>query len=171
MKRSYLMGVAAMCAATGLVSIPAARQTAKTSTVALINPPNPGSPAVRDASDAAASAQKSGPARLTGISIRRAESGNGTEIEVATSSPTEYRVLHLDHPNRLVLDLEGAINKTHRWRYSSDLPLLARIRVGRFSEEHGGVIRVVADLKEDAITTLTVTPPVFASNWSRDTRQ
>ncbi|HZT70639.1 MAG TPA: type IV pilus secretin PilQ [Terriglobia bacterium] len=151
MKRSYLMGVAAMCAATGLVSIPAARQTAKTSTVALINPPNPGSPAVRDASDAAASAQKSGPARLTGISIRRAESGNGTEIEVATSSPTEYRVLHLDHPNRLVLDLEGAINKTHRWRYSSDLPLLARIRVGRFSEEHGGVIRVVADLKEDAI--------------------
>ena len=71
--------------------------------------------------------------RLTGISIRTADSGKGTTIEVETSRPTHYRILYLEHPERLVLDLEGARNGANRWRYASDSPLLERIRVGRFS--------------------------------------
>jgi type IV pilus secretin PilQ/predicted competence protein len=149
MKRSPLIVLAAMCAATSLVPMPAARETAKASTIGASKPSNPGAPPVRNTPDPELAVQKPRLARLTGISIRPARRGNGTEITVSTSNPAEYRVLHLDHPNRLVLDLEGAINSTNRWRYSSDLPLLARIRVGRFSPEHGGVIRVVADLEGD----------------------
>jgi type IV pilus assembly protein PilQ len=85
--------------------------------------------------------------RLTGISIRTAEGGEGTIIEVKTSRLTAYRVMRMHHPDRLVLDLEGAQNGTNRWRYSSRSPLLERVRVGKFSLEHGGIIRVVADLR------------------------
>jgi len=87
--------------------------------------------------------------RLTGISIQTAASGRRTTIEVETSHSTDYRVLHLDHPDRLVLDLEGARNGTKRWRYSSHSPLLERVRIGRFSPEDGGIIRIVADLQGD----------------------
>ncbi|HEX5413840.1 MAG TPA: type IV pilus secretin PilQ [Terriglobia bacterium] len=85
--------------------------------------------------------------RLTSISIQKLDDGQGTSIEVKTSRPTEYRVMRLDQPDRLVLDLEGATNGTNRWRYSSNSLLLERVRVGRFSPEHGGVIRIVADLR------------------------
>jgi type IV pilus assembly protein PilQ len=98
---------------------------------------------------AATSVQEPQLSRLTGISIRTAGSGKGTTIKVATSRPTDYRVIHLDNPDRLVLDLERAQNSTDRWRYSSVSPLLARVRVGRFSPEFGGIIRVVADLQGD----------------------
>jgi len=90
-------------------------------------------------------------ASLTGISIRPAEDGKGTSIDVLTTQSTPYRVLHLTDPNRLVLDLEGARNATDRWRYSSDLPCLSRIRLGRYSEDYGGVVRVVADLEGNPV--------------------
>lgn len=84
---------------------------------------------------------------LTGISIQAADGGRGATIEVKTSRPTEYRVMRMQHPDRLVLDLEGAQNGTNRWRYASGSPLLERVRVGKFSPAHGGVIRIVADLR------------------------
>ena len=87
--------------------------------------------------------------RLTGIAIETSAGGKGTIIEVGTSNSAEYRVLHMENPNRLVLDLEGARNGTNRWRYSSHSPLLERVRVGKFSPEYGGVIRIVADLQGD----------------------
>jgi type IV pilus assembly protein PilQ len=96
---------------------------------------------------AAPSAKEPLLSQLTGISIRTADDGQGTIIEVSTSRPTVYNVTRMDHPDRLVLDLEGAKNGTNRWRYSSQSPLVERIRVGKFSPEHGGVIRVVADLR------------------------
>ncbi len=85
--------------------------------------------------------------RLKSIMIQAAEGGKGTTIEISISRPVAYRVLHLENPNRLVLDLEGARNGTRQWKYSSGSPLLARVRVGRFSREYGGTLRVVADLK------------------------
>jgi type IV pilus assembly protein PilQ len=90
-------------------------------------------------------------ASLTGISIQPAADGNGTSIDISTTQSTPYRVLHLTDPNRLVLDLEGARNATHRWKYSSDSPCLSRIRLGRYSEEYGGVVRVVADLEGNPV--------------------
>jgi type IV pilus assembly protein PilQ len=100
--------------------------------------------------------------RLTGISIQTAASGGGTTIEVKTSHFTDYRVLHLEDPNRLVLDLEGARNGTDRWSYSSHSPLLARVRIGRFSPEYGGVIRIVADLQGNPAYTVNRQPSGFS---------
>ncbi len=99
--------------------------------------------------------------RLTGISIQTAADGGETTIKVETSGSTDYRVLHLENPNRLVLDLEGALNGTNRWTYSSHSPLLARVRIGRFSPEHGGVIRIVADLQGDPSYTVDRQPAGF----------
>ena len=88
--------------------------------------------------------------QLTGISIHTAAEGGKTTIEVSTSRPTEYRVLHLDNPARLVLDLEDAQNRTNRRSYSShDSPFLERVRVGKFSTQYGGIVRVVVDLRGD----------------------
>ena len=98
---------------------------------------------------------------VTGVSIQTADTGGVTTIEVETSDPTDYRVLHLENPNRLVLDLEGARNGTDRWRYSSHSPLLARVRIGRFSPEYGGVIRIVADLQGNPAYTVNRQPAGF----------
>ncbi len=95
-----------------------------------------------------------GVASLTGISIQPAPDGKGTSIAVSTTQPTRYRYFYLAHPRRVVLDLEGARNATDRWRYSTDLPFLARVRLGRFSPKYGGVIRVVADLEGNPVCTV-----------------
>lgn len=99
--------------------------------------------------------------QLTGISIRTVAGGERTTIEVRTSRLTEYRVMRMGAPDRLVLDLEGAQNETNRWMYSSHSPLLERVRVGRFSLEHGGVIRVVADLRGSPAYTVNRQPSGF----------
>src|SRR6185437_15956459 len=71
--------------------------------------------------------------------------------EISTSRAIPYRVLHLKNPSRLVVDLEGARNAAKKWMYPAGTPELRRVRIGRFSEEHGGVIRVVADLIGDPV--------------------
>ncbi|HET9178952.1 MAG TPA: type IV pilus secretin PilQ [Terriglobia bacterium] len=99
--------------------------------------------------------------RLTGISIQTADGGRGAAIEVKTSRPTEYRVMRVGQPDRLVLDLEGAKNGTDRWRYTSGSPLLERVRLGRFSPEYGGVIRIVADLRGSPACSVRRQPSGF----------
>ena len=100
-------------------------------------------------------------ASLTGITIRSTQGGKGTVVDVSTTQSTPYRVLHLADPNRLVLDLEGARNATRRWTYSADSPGLVRVRLGRFSEERGGVVRVVADLEGNPVTRVRQEPAGF----------
>ena len=100
----------------------------------------------KDAVPAAPSKQV---ARLTRVSIRPSNVKPGTQIDLATSQPVPYQVLHLTNPNRLVLDLKGAQNATDQWKFMADSPYLVRVRLGRFSEEDGGVVRVVADLNGD----------------------
>ena len=116
---------------------------------------------VKDGSFSLPAASRGGLASLTGILIQPAEDGKGTSIEVSTTRTTPYRILHLADPNRLVLDLEGARNATDRWRYSTALPCLSRVRLGRFSEKYGGVIRVVADLEGDPVYDVRKEPTGF----------
>jgi type IV pilus secretin PilQ/predicted competence protein len=161
MKRNYLLVLAAIYVVLGL----AWGQALHGNPEASGNPVNDGAGThahvARNETAEPPSAQAPLQSQLTGISIRTADSGRGTTIEVKTSSPTDYRVLHLDNPDRLVLDLEGAKNGTRRWRYSSHSPLLSRVRVGKFSPEHGGVIRVVADLKGNPAYTVDRQPAGF----------
>ena len=151
MKRDYLIALMGTLAMVGLALGPMAR------------------PARSAAAAQALTAQNRPPSkpqhhlltRLTGILIQTAASGRGTIIQVETTKAAEYRVLHLDNPNRVVLDLEGARNGTNRWRYSSDSPLLAQVRIGRFSPEYGGIIRIVADLKGDPFYSVDRQPAGF----------
>lgn len=147
MKRKYILTLVIVLAALGLGRASALHGNNKISTTPAKDIAGAHAPDAKRNSDPAPSVNEPLPARLTGISIRSPGVGNGTLIEVLTSRPAAYRVLHLENPNRVVLDLEDARNSTHRWKYSSSSPLMARVRVGRFSPQHGGTIRIVADLQ------------------------
>ncbi len=149
MKRSFLLIVVAAIAVVGLARQPVLHGGTRTSGVPAKDNASTHATAARPADAVAPAAQDMKLSRLTGILIRTIDSGRATTIDVATSRSTAYRVIHMDHPDRLVLDLKGAENRTDRWRYSSAAPLLARVRVGRFSLRDGGIIRIVADLKGD----------------------
>lgn len=149
MRRDYLWVVVSILAMLGLALGPTLHGKTEGSGNRAIKVASAQVPAATEETGTKPRAQEPLLTRLTGISIQAATEGGGTTIEVETSSSTDYRVLHLDHPNRLVLDLEGARNGTKRWRYSSHSPLLARVRIGRFSPADGGIIRIVADLQGD----------------------
>jgi type IV pilus secretin PilQ/predicted competence protein len=151
MKRSLLLILAATLAVLGLVWGPVLHGNTKASAVSAKKEIANAQPS-RTVNQAAAVPSGGEPllSQLTGISIHTAAEGGETTIVVSTSRRTDYRVMRMDHPDRLVLDLEGAQNVTKRWRYTShQSPLLERVRVGRFSSKYGGIIRVVADLRGD----------------------
>ena len=85
------------------------------------------------------------PAQVSDITIQTGNAGQ-TFVDVATSTPTPYRVLQLKNPRRLVVDLEGARKATPQKSYASESPLLKRVRIGQFQGESPEVVRVVADL-------------------------
>jgi type IV pilus assembly protein PilQ len=154
MKRKYILALVVACVAIGpgwgtvlhgkaQDSKASAEDVAGAHTAQIKSKPHPGPALVEPP-----------PTRLKSVLIQAAEDGKGTTIDISTSRPVAYRVLHLENPDRLVLDLEGARNGTRRWEYASGSPLLSRVRVGRFSQEYGGTLRVVADLKGDPAYTV-----------------
>ena len=84
-------------------------------------------------------------ATVAGISIKAGPAGE-TFIDITTTHPTAYSVLHLANPSRLVLDLEGARNGTRQRAYPASSEVLKGVRVGQFREGNPSVVRVVADL-------------------------
>jgi type IV pilus secretin PilQ/predicted competence protein len=84
-------------------------------------------------------------ATVAGISIKAGPTGE-TFIDIATTHPTAYSVLHLANPSRLVVDLEGARNGTHQRAYPASSEVLKGVRVGQFRAGNPSVVRVVADL-------------------------
>lgn len=151
MKQNPMLMLATACVILGvgwLKGLP--REFAEPATrVTSVSPQTPVEPAVQPKRHLGRALAASGAtqARLTGVSIRSEGDGEETSIHLAITRLTPYRVLHLEDPNRLVLDLEGARNGTSRWDYLSHSPHLLRVRLGRFSEQYGGVLRVVADLE------------------------
>ena len=162
MRREYLLVLMSILAMLGLALGPALHGKPEDAGNRAIKAVAAQVPAASKDAGKQPSAQETLLTRLTGISIQTAASGVGTTIEVKTSHFTDYRVLHLEDPNRLVLDLESARNVTDRWSYSSHSPLLARVRIGRFSPEYGGVIRIVADLQGNPDYTVKRQPSGFS---------
>jgi type IV pilus secretin PilQ/predicted competence protein len=87
-------------------------------------------------------------ATVSGISVKAGPAGE-TFIDVSTTRPTAYNVFHLADPPRLVVDLEGARNGTHKRVYAVASPTLRSVRVGQFRGGNPPVVRVVADLAGD----------------------
>jgi type IV pilus assembly protein PilQ len=86
-----------------------------------------------------------GPALVSDILIRPGSVGEVT-IDVATTKFASFHVLQLDHPDRLVVDLEGARNRFRRKSIPVSSSVVKDVRVGQFREKNPEVVRVVADL-------------------------
>ncbi len=96
-------------------------------------------------------------AKVSGITIQAGMAG-GTLVDIATSSPAPYRVLQLEGPRRLVVDLEGAYIATPQESYAAESPLLKRVRIGQFRAEGPAVVRVVLELSGNPAFDVRATP-------------
>jgi general secretion pathway protein D len=96
-------------------------------------------------------------AKVSGITIQAGVAG-GTVVDITTSSPAPYRVLQLEDPRRLVVDLEGAYKATPQESYPAESPLLKRVRVGQFRAEKPAVVRVVLELSGNPAFDVRATP-------------
>jgi len=85
-----------------------------------------------------------GPLRVSGVTITAGPHGE-TFVDIATTSPAPFKVLHLSDPARLVVDLEGARNAARKV-YPARSAFLKGVRVGQFRAEEPSIVRVVADL-------------------------
>ncbi len=84
--------------------------------------------------------------RVSDVAIQTAQHGQQTLVRVETDRRPLYHYFELTHPRRLVVDLDGARNVSDHWKYESEAPFVTDVRMARFSNKDGGVVRVVADL-------------------------
>jgi len=78
-------------------------------------------------------------------------SGESVTIEIAMTGPAPFHALRLDHPDRLVVDLEGARNGLARNSIPVSSPLVKDVRVGQFRDKDPEIVRVVADLSGSSV--------------------
>ena len=86
-----------------------------------------------------------GPALVAGVFVKPGSEGEVT-IDVAMTKSAAFHVHQFDHPDRFVLDVEGARNAFRENSVSVSSPVLKDVRVGQFREKDSDVVRVVADL-------------------------
>src|SRR5689334_5373671 len=94
---------------------------------------------------------------VTGITIQSASPAE-TNIDVATSSSIKYKVLELQNPHRLVVDLQGAVKSSPQSTYSFKSAYLSRVRLSQFQSGNPSVVRVVADLSGDPTYSIVSIP-------------
>jgi len=107
-------------------------------------------PAAAKATLVPASAKASDIALTTRQSIRQVhleQNGAASEVSISGSGPLTYHSLHLQNPDRLVLDFAGSHLTTTEKQIASNLDPVREIRLAQFSPE---VSRVVIDLREPA---------------------
>ncbi len=84
-----------------------------------------------------------------------------TRLTIESKAPIEHRMLIIEHPDRLVIDLEGVKLdenlKSLPSRVNADDPYIKAIRLGRFKP---GVVRIVLDLKTKVSPQLFSLKPV-----------
>jgi general secretion pathway protein D len=94
---------------------------------------------------------------VTGITIQTSNPVE-TDIDVATSSTIKYKVLELQNPHRLVVDLQGAVKSVSQGTYPANSAYLLRVRLSQFQSGNPSVVRVVADLSGDPSYTIASIP-------------
>ena len=87
----------------------------------------------------------SGPASVSGVRITAGPAGE-TYVDISTTNPAHYTVLHLQNPARLVVDIEGARIGAAQRSYASNAAFVKAVRLGQFREKSPSVVRIVADL-------------------------
>ncbi len=107
-------------------------------------------PSAAKATLVAASAKAADLALTNHFAIRQvhlAQNGNATEVSISGSGPLSYHSIHLQNPDRLVLDFAGSHLTTTEKQIASNLDPVREIRLAQFTPE---VSRVVIDLREPA---------------------
>lgn len=82
---------------------------------------------------------------VRGISFHEGP-GGAIIIDVSVTAPVPYQTTQLSHPDRLVVDLQGARESGLKAEYPAQSPLLKRVRTGQWKSDPA-VVRVVADLQ------------------------
>jgi type IV pilus assembly protein PilQ len=80
------------------------------------------------------------------------QNGDATEVSITGSGPLTYKSIHLQNPDRLVLDFAGSHLTTTEKQIASNLDPVREIRLAQFTPE---VSRVVIDLREPAHYDIT----------------
>jgi type IV pilus assembly protein PilQ len=79
--------------------------------------------------------------------VKLVEDGGQTNVNVLGSGPLNYHAIHLQNPDRIVLDFSGSSLKTSVRHIASNLEPVREIRLAQFTP---GVSRVVIDLRQPA---------------------
>jgi type IV pilus assembly protein PilQ len=94
------------------------------------------------------------PASLAGtpslIDVVPTRTGGGVVVELRADRPISVRAFTLPEPRRLVLDLNGVINRVDRHLLPVNSPLVSQVRVAQFQATPVPVTRVVIDLRNEA---------------------
>lgn len=84
--------------------------------------------------------------RLEGIEYRL--EGGALSVLLRTDGRTQHSSFVLDNPLRLVVDLDGVVNRVERNTYTPSDPFVKKIRVAQFQSNPSPVARVVLDLAD-----------------------
>ena len=101
-------------------------------------------------------ATATGPASLLAIECTR--SGDGVIVELRGDRALEGRSFTLPAPDRLVIDLDGVINRVEQYVFPVGSPLVQKVRVAQFASSPNPVTRLVVDLEASADYHLTSGP-------------
>ncbi len=107
-------------------------------------------PPTPEPEDVAAAA---GPASLLAVECTR--SGDGVVVELRGDRALEGRSFTLPAPDRLVIDLDGVINRVDQYVFPVGSPLVEKVRVAQFRSLPNPVTRLVVDLESAADYRLT----------------
>ncbi len=86
--------------------------------------------------------------------VNLAQNGDQTNVNVLGSGPLNYHAIHLQNPDRIVLDFSGSSLKTSVRHIASNLDPVREIRVAQFTPE---VSRVVIDLRQPSEYNINAT--------------
>jgi type IV pilus assembly protein PilQ len=110
--------------------------------------PTTAAPAVTPIAAKASDTKLAIPSSIQAIeTVKLAQNGQQTEVNVVGSGKLTYHVTRLQNPDRVVLDFSGAHVKTSEKTIASNLDPVREVRIGQFSPE---VSRVVIDLRSPA---------------------
>ncbi len=98
--------------------------------------------------EAAAPTSAFGPPSL--VEVVPTRTGDGVVVELRSDRPISVRAFTLPEPRRLVLDLNGVINRVDRHLLPVNSPLVSQVRVAQFQAAPVPVTRVVIDLRSEA---------------------
>ncbi|MEM6796625.1 MAG: type IV pilus secretin PilQ, partial [Acidobacteriota bacterium] len=85
------------------------------------------------------------------------QSGDGTVVQVAGDGEFEFSTFRLENPERFIIDLTGVVNSGASSTVSVGSSDVEQIRIGQFKPRPEPVSRVVFDLRDFSIPTVTRT--------------